>query len=323
MKKISVLVPTYNEQDNVIPLSSAIVEEFEKSLPEYDYEIVFIDNDSKDNTRSLLEQICKGNKKIKAIFNARNFGQFNSPFYGLYQTTGDCVILLNADFQDPIDMIPVLVKEWEAGYKVVCAVKKQSKENKFIRFLRTIYYKLIKKLSSVKQIEHFTGFGLYDRSFVNVLAELEDPAPFLRGIVAELGFKTVEVPYEQQRRRAGKTSNNFASLYDAAMLSFTTYTKAPIRCFTFIGIALAVLSLVGMIVFGCLMGVGYVNFMIGIIVCSICFILSGAYIGIGILGEYILTLKTKVSHRPLVVEERRINFDNSPQKEDETKRDDN
>ena len=314
MKKISVLIPTYNEQDNVVPLSEALLAEFAKSLPAYDYEIVFIDNDSQDRTRPLLEELCAGNKKIKAIFNARNFGQFNSPFYGMYQTTGDCVILLNADFQDPIDMLPVLVGEWEAGHKVVCAVKKQSKENKFIRFLRTVYYKLVKKLSSVRQIEHFTGFGLYDRAFVDVLAKLDDPAPFLRGIVAELGFKVVEVPYEQQRRRAGKTSNNFSTLYDAAMLSFTTYTKTPIRCFTFIGLILAALSFVGAVVFGILVGVGHANFLLGVIVCVLAFLFSGLYIGLGILGEYVLTLRAKVSHRPLVVEERRINFD-PPEKE--------
>ncbi len=315
MKKISFLVPCFNEEENVVPMSEALIAQMGQ-LPAYDYEIVFIDNDSQDQTRKRLEELCAGNKRIKAIFNARNFGQFNSPFYGMLQTTGDCVISLCADFQDPPEMIPQLVAEWEKGYKIVCAVKKQSKENRFVRFLRTIYYKLVRKLSSVRQIEHFTGFGLYDRSFVDVLAGLDDPAPFLRGIVAELGFKIVEVPYEQQRRRAGKTSNNFSTLYDAAMLSFTTYTKAPIRCFTLIGLALAALSLLGAIVFGILAGVGYVNFLLGVIVCVIAFLLSGAYIGIGILGEYVLTLKTKVSHRPLVVEERRINFDTAEGKEE-------
>ena len=196
MKKISFLVPCFNEEENVVPMSEALIAQMGQ-LPAYDYEIVFIDNDSQDQTRRRLEELCAGNKRIKAIFNARNFGQFNSPFYGMLQTTGDCVISLCADFQDPPEMIPQLVAEWEKGYKIVCAVKKQSKENRFVRFLRTIYYKLVRKLSSVRQIEHFTGTGLYDRAFVDVLAKLDDPAPFLRGIVAELGFKIVEVPYEQ------------------------------------------------------------------------------------------------------------------------------
>ena len=179
MKRISVLIPTYNEMDNVEPLSQAIIAEFQK-LPQYDYEIVYIDNDSKDETRDRLRKMCAENKKIKAIFNAKNFGQNNSPYYGLTQTTGDCVILMCADFQDPVSMIPKFIEEWENGYKIVIAIKTSSRENKFVRFLRTCYYKLIKKFSDVEQIEHFTGFGLYDRSFVNVLKDLNDPTPFLR-----------------------------------------------------------------------------------------------------------------------------------------------
>ena len=161
MKKVSMLIPTYNEIVNVEPLSEAIIAEFKK-LPQYELEIVFIDNDSKDGTRDKLRGMCHNNKIIKAIFNAKNFGQNNSPYYGLLQTSGDCTILMCADFQDPIEMIPVLLKEWENGFKIVSAIKTTSKENKFWRFLRTCYYKLIKKFSEVEQIEHFTGFGLYD-----------------------------------------------------------------------------------------------------------------------------------------------------------------
>ena len=202
MKKISIMIPCYNEEENVVPISEAVINELGKSLPEYDYEILFIDNDSKDNTRQLLREICKNNPKIKAIFNAKNFGQFNSPYYGMLQTTGDCTICMCCDFQDPIEMIPKLVHEWENGYKIVCAIKTTSKENKIIRFLRTCYYKLIKKMSDVEQIEHFTGFGLYDKSFIEVLRNLKDPTPFLRGIVAELGYRRKDIPYEQAKRRA-------------------------------------------------------------------------------------------------------------------------
>lgn len=234
MKKISVLVPCYNEEENVEALSKAIIEELE-SLDKYDYELVFIDNMSTDTTREKIENLCKENKKIKAIFNAKNFGQFNSPYYGLLQTTGDCTILMCADFQDPVDMIPKFVKEWENGYKIVIGIKNKSKENRIMYFLRSIYYKIIKKISDVEQIEHFTGFGLYDKEFIKILGELHDPTPFLRGIVAELGFARKEIPYTQEKRRSGKTKNNFYKLYDAAMLSFTSYTKIGLRLATFTG----------------------------------------------------------------------------------------
>lgn len=313
MKKISILIPTYNEEENVVPLSSAIIDEFRRSLPEYDYEIVFIDNDSKDNTRALITGLCSENKRIKAIFNAKNFGQFNSPYYGLCQTTGDCTILMCADFQDPIDMIPQLVKEWENGYKIVSAIKTTSRENPIMRFMRTCYYKTIKKMSDVEQIEHFTGFGLYDKSFLNVLRELKDPTPFLRGIVAELGFKRKEIHYEQQKRRAGKTHNNWYTLYDAAMLSFTSYTKIGMRIATIIGFVISFLSLlvaltylVLKLVFWDTFPMGNAPILIGI------FVLGGIQLFfIGLLGEYIMSINTRVMKRPLVVEEKRINFDDN------------
>ena len=229
MKKISIMVPCYNEEENVIPISEALVKTLE-AMEGYDYEILFIDNFSLDSTREKLRSICAANKKIRAIFNTKNFGQFNSPYYGLCQTTGDCTISVCCDFQDPLELIPEFVKEWENGYKIVCGVKTSSKESKIMYFLRSIYYKTVKKFSSVDQIEHFTGFGLYDKSFIDVLRNLGDPTPFIRGIVAELGPKIKQIEYEQPKRRAGKTSNNFRTLYDAAMLSFTSYTK--IGCFS-------------------------------------------------------------------------------------------
>ena len=229
MKTISIVVPCYNEEENVGPLADALREMFRKDLPDYRYEILFIDNDSRDKTRDLIRGLCAGDQGIKGIFNAKNFGQFNSPYYGMLQTTGDCTILMAADFQDPVEMIPKYVKEWENGYKIVIGIKKSSQENPVMYWLRGCYYKLIKKLSDVEQIEQFTGFGLYDKRFIEVLRNLDDPTPFLRGIVAELGFRRKEIPYEQPLRRAGKTSNNFYRLYDAALLSITSYTKAGLR----------------------------------------------------------------------------------------------
>ena len=310
MKKISIMVPCYNEEENVVPLSEALIAMFEKDLPQYDYEILFIDNDSRDTTRVKLRALCENNKKIKAIFNAKNFGQFNSPYYGILQTEGDCTIPVCADFQDPIDVIPRLVAEWEKGYKIVCAVKTSSKENPVMYFLRSCYYKMIKKMSSVDQIEHFTGFGLYDKSFVQVLRDLKDPIPFIRGIVGELGFKRTEIEYTQAQRRAGKTHNNFYTLYDAAMLSFTSYTKIGLRIATFLGAACAGLSVIVAIIYFILKLIYWNRFQAGMVpLISLVSLTSSLQLFfIGLLGEYILSMNKRLMNRPLVVEEERLNF---------------
>ena len=310
MKKISVLVPCYNEKDNVVPISKAIVNEIESKLPQYDYEVIFIDNCSTDGTRDLLRMICSQNKKIKAIFNARNFGQFNSPYYGMAQTTGDCTITMCCDFQDPVEMIPRFVEEWEKGYKIVSGIKTSSKENRFIYFLRTVYYKMIRKMSDVEMIEHFTGFELYDKDFIKILKELDDPIPFIRGIVAEFGYKRKEIEYEQPRRRAGKTHNNWYSLYDAAMLSITSYTKVGLRLATFGGFICSGISFLVGLVYLILKLLYWNEFQAGIapMVIGMCFIGSVQLFFIGILGEYIMNINTRVMHRPLVIEEERINF---------------
>ncbi len=313
MKKISIMVPCYNEEENVIPLSEALIEMFAKDLPQYDYDITFIDNDSTDTTRVKLRQLCEGNKKIKAIFNAKTFGQFNSPYYGIINTDGDCTRPVCADFQDPIDVIPRLVAEWEKGYKIVCAVKSSSKESKIMYFLRTCYYKLIKKMSSVEQIEHFTGFGLYDKSFVQVMRDLKDPIPFLRGVVGELGFKRTEIEYTQAQRRAGKTHNNFFTLYDAAMLSFTSYTKLGLRLATFVGGFFGLVSIIVGIVYLVLKLVYWNRFTAGMVPLILLVSILGSLqlIFIGLMGEYILSMNQRLMNRPLVVEEERLNFDDA------------
>ena len=231
MKKITVMIPCYNEVENVEAISQAVIDIFEQdeTLKKYAFDIQFIDNCSVDGTRDKLEEICAREKRVKAIFNVKNFGQFNSPFYGMLQAECDALVLLCADFQDPVELIPTFVKEWENGYKIVCGIKSQSMESKFVYNLRTMYYKLIKKFSTVDQIEHFTGFGLYDNDFLNILRRLDDPTPFLRGIVAEYGYKRKDIKYCQAERRAGKTHNNWVSLFDGAMLSATSYTRVGVR----------------------------------------------------------------------------------------------
>ncbi len=313
MKKISIVIPCYNETENVEPISTAVIEMMERDLPQYDYEILFIDNCSTDGTRPKLRRLCQNNKKIKAIFNVANFGQFNSPFYGMCQSDGNCTVLLCADFQDPVEMIPRFVAEWEDGHRIVSAVKTSSKENKFIYFLRTMYYKLIRSMSRTEFIENFTGFGLYDKSFIKLLRELHDSTPFLRGIVAEYGhgFNRIEIPYEQQLRRAGTTKNNFYSLYDAAMLSITSYTKVGLRLATFLGFISSGISLLIALVYLVLKlfhwnwyGAGNIPMLLGIYVIG-----SLQLFFIGLLGEYILNINTRAINRPIVVEEERINFE--------------
>ena len=314
-KVISIMIPCYNEEEHARPIYEAVRDELISSCPNYDYEILFIDNKSQDRTREIIEDICARDKHVKAIFNCKNFGQFNSPYYGITQTSGDCTITICADFQDPVELIPRFVAEWEKGYKIVIGRKTRSQESKVMYFLRGCYYKLIRSMSNVEMIEQFTGFGLYDKSFVETLRNLKDPTPFIRGIVAELGPERKEIEYEQPKRRAGKTHNNFMSLYDAAMLSFTSYTKAGMRIATFLGFIIAFLSFI--VAMGYLIAklcmwnrftAGYAPMMIAI------FFMGGVQLAfLGFLGEYVMNMNTRLMNRPLVVEEKRINFDEDAQ----------
>ena len=309
-KKISVMIPCYNEEENIRPIYEVVKKQLSDNCSSYNYEILFIDNKSTDKTRDIIRTICEEDKKVKAIFNVKNFGQFNSPYYGILQTSGDCTISLCADFQDPPELIPTFIKEWEKGFKIVIGRKTRSKENPLIYWLRGMYYKLIRKMSSTEQIEQFTGFGLYDKSFVDTLRELKDPTPFMRGIVAELGPDRMEIEYEQPKRRAGKTHNNWYTLYDAAMLSFTSYTKSGLRIATIAGFFIALLSfiigltyLVLKLLFWYKFSAGYAPTMIAV------FFMGGIQLAfLGFLGEYVMTINTRVMNRPLVIEEERINF---------------
>ncbi len=312
-KKISVIIPCYNEEENVLPIYEAVRDELKNSCSAYDYEILFCDNKSQDRTRSILREICAEDKHVKAIFNVKNFGQFNSPYHGLLQTTGDCTITMVADFQDPPELIPQFVSAWEEGYKIVIGKKTTSQENPFVYKLRGIYYKLLRRMSSVEMIEQFTGFGLYDKSFLDVLRSLNEPTPFMRGLVAELGPERKEIEYTQPQRRAGKTHNNWYTLYDAAMLSFTSYTRVGMRVATFTGFVMALVSfffglfyLIAKLLFWNKFTAGYAPMMI------VVFFMGGLLLTfLGFLGEYVMAINTRVMNRPLVVEEERINFPNN------------
>ncbi len=312
-KTISVMIPCYNEQENVVPIYEAVKAQLTEHCPAYDYEILFIDNKSTDRTRSILRMICSKDPKVKAIFNVRNFGQFSSPYYATLQTTGDCTITLCADFQDPPELIPQFVEAWEQGYKIVIGRKTQSQENALVYKLRGLYYKIIRKMSSCEMIEQFTGFGLYDKSFLDTLRGLNEPTPFMRGLVAELGPERKEIEYTQPQRRAGKTHNNWYTLYDAAMLSFTSYTRAGLRIATFAGFIIAMLAfvlglfyLIAKLCFWNSFAAGYAPTMI------VVFFMGGVQLAfLGFLGEYVMAINTRVMNRPLVVEEERLNFDDS------------
>lgn len=311
-KTLTIVVACYNEEENVRPLVKAIRDVTNEKLANYKTEILFIDNDSKDHTRDELRLICQEDKGVKAIFNAKNFGHIRSPFHALCEAKGDLVMLMCADFQDPPELIPEFVKKWEEGYKIVVGVKNKSKTNPFVNAIRKLYYKLIRKFSDVEQIENFTGFGLYDQAFIKVLASLEDPYPYMRGIVAELGFKRYELKYTQPERRAGKSKNNFGTLYDMAMTGFTSYSKVLLRSATFVGAFFGFASFAGLVVYLVFLIINWngvhpsilwpILVAIGFVTCIILFF-------IGMLGEYILVINTRVMKRPHVVEAERINFD--------------
>lgn len=310
-KLISILIPTYNEEENVELMYQSLINLYNKQLKnKYNIEIIFIDNYSIDRTREKIEKLCHKDKRVKAIFNARNFGQIRSPFYGLLQTNGNCAIIIPADFQDPPEKIIDFIKEWENGYKIVIGKKIKSKENFLMFLIRSIYYNLMKKISETEQIKHFTGFGLYDKEFIKVLRKLEDPFPYLRGIVSELGFKRKEIEYVQQKRRAGKTKNNWFSLYDVAMLGITSYSKIVLRLATFIGFIIAGISLLIALYYLIMKLIFWDRYPLGTapIIISIYFLGAVQLFFIGLLGEYILNINIRIMKRPLVIEERRINF---------------
>jgi len=311
-KLISIFTPCYNEEDNVEKLITAVAEVF-KALPQYDYEHVFIDNHSVDKTVAILRRIAETDKHVKAIVNVRNFGHIRSPFYGLMQCKGDAVIAIVADLQDPPEMIPQFLQKWEEGYRIVIAVKHQSKENPVMFAIRTFFYNLLSKMSDSgeKPVKNFTGFGLYDQKFLSVIRTLDDPYPYFRGMITELGFDRYEITYTQQQREKGKSKNNFFTLYDLAMLGFTNHSKLPLRLSAFIGFFTAIVSFLTAIAYLIYKLVYWQNFQVGIapMVIGIFFFSSVQLFFIGVIGEYIGAINTQIRKRPLVIEDERINFD--------------
>lgn len=310
MKKISIVIPCYNEEENIPLLYKELTALMQRELSEYQYEILFIDNKSRDSSRVLIRELCNKDRRVKAIFNYVNCGPNTNPFFGLRESEGDCSVLLYADFQEPIEMIPEMVHKWEEGNKVVCMIKSKSKENRIVYFAREMYYRVFQKMSAVEQIRQFTGFGLYDRSFIDVIRQLHDPTPFIKGIVAEYAPDRVEITYTQQKRKGGKSSLDFWGYYDSAMLSFTSYTKGGLRIASVAGGIIALVSFVVALIYLVLKLLNWNSFNAGNIpiLLSVLFLGGCQLIFIGLLGEYIMSINQRVIDRPMVIEEERINF---------------
>jgi len=309
MKKISIVTGTFNEAGNIQEWITR-VEAVLKPLPQYDYEMIVIDNASTDGTQDILRKEAASNPKLKVILNARNFGHIRSPYHALMQTSGDAAICLASDLQDPPEMIPQFLEKWEQGFKAVVGVKEKSEETPIFFFVRRCYYAVVYGLAETKVIQNFTGFGLYDRAIVDFCRTIEDPYPYFRGLITEIGLPTATIPYAQPLRKRGITKNNFYTLYDLAMLGITSHSKVPLRLATMLGFAMSFMSLLVALIyliykllFWYTLTVGVAPIVIGLFLFS-----SVQLFFIGILGEYIGAIHTQVLHRPLVVERERINF---------------
>lgn len=319
MSTITVVVPTYNEQANIDAIYARVTDVFRTQLPSYEMELLFIDNGSTDDTRQLIRILCERDSKVQAIFNATNFGFSKSTFYGLSQAEGDCAVLMYADMQDPPEVIPQMVHKWEEGKKIVLGIKSKSKENKFMYAIRGAYYKFLERISDIPHIRQYDGFGLYDKAFIQEIRKLKDPMPYLRGLVAEIGFPHEEVHYTQELRKAGKSTFSFMKYYDVAMLGITSSSKVVMRMATFLGMGLAAVCLIIALVTLILKLTNWAYFDAGTaaIIVGIFFVGAVQLFFLGFLGEYILNINIRTMNHPIVVEDERINLKRSVQTKDE------
>lgn len=311
MKKISVTIPCWSEEKSVRQMYERLTSVFREQLPAYDYDIIYVDDYSPDNTREEIRKLCAEDSHVKAVFNARNFGFSRNVFASLLYGDGDATFMLFGDLQDPPELLPQMVAEWESGKKVVIGQRTKGNESRLMYAMRSLYYKIMEKLSDSKQIEHFNGFGLYDRAFIEVMRNLDDPAPYLKGIVSELAMEQTIIPYEQAASNRGKSGSNFLKNYDLAMLGITSYTKILMRVATFLGAALGVFSccLALFVLITKLLAWDLYSYGTATIIIGVFFIGAVQLFFMGILGEYILSINTRSMRRPLVVVGERLNFD--------------
>ncbi|OIN00905.1 dolichol monophosphate mannose synthase [Polynucleobacter sp. QLW-P1DATA-2] len=308
-KLISIVTPTYNEIENI----EELLDRVKKSIVglDYDFEFIVIDNSSVDGTQEKLKELARKDSRIKVILNVRNFGHIRSPYYGILQSRGSAAIYLASDLQDPPEIIPEFIAQWEGGYKLVMAIKPFSQSSRLMHFFRKVYYRFLDAISEVEIIKDSTGFGLYDKEVLDQLREINDPYPFLRGLICELGYTVKTLPFVQPRRSRGITKNNFYSLFDIAMLGVVSHSKVPIRIAAFSGILMGFLSIVTAFIFLILKLVFWNSFPLGSapIVITLFFLFGVQLFFMGILGEYISSIHSYVQKRPVVVEKERINFE--------------
>lgn len=311
MKTISVTIPCWSEEKSVRQMYERLTNVFHEKLPQYDYEIIYVDDYSPDSTRAEIRKLCLEDKRVKAVFNARNFGFTRNVFASLLYGSGDATFMLFGDLQDPPELLPEMVCRWENGSKVVIGQRTKGNETKLMYAMRCLYYKLIQFLGGSDQIQHFNGFGLYDKSFIDLLRQIDDPAPYLKGIVSELAIEQSIVPYEQAESLRGKSGSNFLKNYDLAMLGITSYTKTLMRAATFIGAALGIVSALFaiFILISKLLNWGAYPYGTATIIIGVFFIGAVQLFFTGILGEYILSINTRTMKRPLVVVGEKINFE--------------
>ncbi len=312
MKKISLISSCYNEEENLDTLYDRVANAIKEFEDKYEFEYILLDNGSSDNTEGKLRELAQKDKRIKVILNARNFGHIRSPYYGMVQCSGDAIIYLASDLQDPPELIGDFIKKWEDGYKIVLGKKTQSEESFPMFMIRTAYYELISRIADddTSLVKNCTGFGLFDRCVIDIIKQLDDPYPYIRGLICDIGFEKAFVEYKQPSRRRGISKNNFYSLYDNAMIGIVKHSKVPLRLMTFLGFGLSFLSL-GVAVFYFILKLMFWNeFALGLapIIISLFFLGSVQLFCMGVLGEYIGAIYTRVNKKPVVVEKERINF---------------
>ncbi|MBB4198648.1 hypothetical protein CCR94_19375 [Rhodoblastus sphagnicola] len=311
MKTISIVTPCYNEEAGIAECHEACRKVMESELSNYAYEHIFIDNCSTDRTVAILKEIAARDKRVKIIVNARNFGPQRSPHHATLQAGGDAVTTVLADLQTPPSILPAMVRQWEAGYKAVIAVRRGATEGFFIGLARKTFYALIKRLSKIEQIPNFMGYGLYDRQFMDVVRTLYEPEPYFRGLVSEIGFERAIVEYDQPERKHGKSRHSLFDLIDFALIGLTTFSKAPMRLMTVIGFVVAGLSLLSAFVYLCVKLLFWSQVPIGVtpILLATFFLGAVQLLALGLLGEYVGLLLQYARGFPLVVEKERVNFD--------------
>jgi len=310
MTLLSIVTPCFNEEAGIVACYEAVRSTMEAGLADFDYEHIFIDNCSQDRTVDLLRDIAARDKRVKVIVNARNFGPARSPFHALLQIRGDAVVPILADLQTPPSLIPEMVQLWRGGAKVVIAVKRAAKEPVLLRAARSLFYGLMKRFSRVEQVPHFMGYGLYDRRVVEALRELNEPEPYFRGLVMEVGFERAFVQYDQPPRRHGKSSYNIFSLADFALVGLSSNSRAPLRMMTFLGFLTSMLSFVAGLVYLAIKLAFWNSLPIGVapVLIAVFFLGSIQLLALGVVGEYIGLLLNYARRFPLVIEKERINF---------------